>query len=48
MVTLTAQQLSCEFRQVNRLVGSNAPATSVIARSTTAVVTAGTAAVTVS
>ncbi|KAB0573902.1 phosphodiesterase [Ideonella dechloratans] len=48
VVTLTAQQLSCEFRQVNRLVGSNAPATSVIARSTTAVVTAGTAAVTVS
>lgn len=48
VVTLTAQQLSCEFRQVNRLVGSNAPTTSVIARSTTAVVTAGTAAVTVS
>ncbi|WP_022981983.1 alkaline phosphatase [Ideonella sp. B508-1] len=48
VVTLTAQQLSCEFRQVNRLVGSSAPATSVIARSTTAVVTAGTAAVTVS
>ncbi|MCO5975983.1 alkaline phosphatase D family protein [Ideonella oryzae] len=48
VVTLTAQQLSCEFRQVNRLVGSSAPATSVIARTTTAVVTAGTAAVTVS
>jgi alkaline phosphatase D len=42
VVTLTAQQLSCEFRQVNRLVGSSAPATSVIARTTTAVVTAGT------
>jgi alkaline phosphatase D len=48
VVTLTAQQLSCEFRQVNRLVGSSAPASSVIARTTTAVVTAGTAAVTVS
>lgn len=48
VVTLTAQQLSCEFRQVNRLVGSSAPATSVIARTSTAVVTAGTAAVSVS
>lgn len=48
VVTLTAQQLRCEFRQVNRLIGTSAPSTSVIARTTTAVVTAGTAAVTVS
>ena len=47
VVTLTAQQLSCEFRQVNRLVGDTAPSSPIIANTTTAVVSAGTAAVTV-
>jgi len=38
VVTLTPAKLSCEFKQVNRLVGNSAPSTSVIARTTTATV----------
>lgn len=38
VVTLTPTQLSCEFKQVNRLVGNQAPSTAVIARTTTATV----------
>lgn len=37
VVTVTPTQLNCEFRQVNKLVGSNAPAT-VVAKTTTATV----------
>ena len=48
LVTLTPNQLVCEFRQVNRLVGTTAPSTSVITRTTTATVPAGSAAVTIS
>jgi alkaline phosphatase D len=46
VVTLTPGQLVANFKQVNKLVGGNAPA-SVIAKVTTAVVTAGQAAVSV-
>ena len=46
VVTLTPGKLVAQFKQVNKLVGGNAPA-SVIARVTTATVTAGAAAVTV-
>lgn len=46
VVTLTPGKLVAQFKQVNKLVGSSAPA-SVIARVTTATVTAGTAAVVV-
>lgn len=46
VVTLTPGKLVAQFKQVNKLVGSNAPA-SVIARVTTATVVAGTAAVVV-
>lgn len=46
VVTLTPGKLVAQFKQVNKLVGSSAPAT-VIARVTTATVTAGTAAVVV-
>lgn len=38
VVTLTPDKLSCQFKQVNRLVGNNAPSTAVIARTTTATV----------
>ena len=38
VVTLTPGNLTCQFNQVNRLVGNNAPSTSVIARTTTATV----------
>lgn len=48
VVTLTANELSCEFRQVNRLVGTSAPTLNIIANTTTAVVQAGSAAVTIS
>ncbi|WP_374349785.1 alkaline phosphatase [Chitinimonas sp.] len=47
VVTLTADKLSCEFRQVNRLVGGNAPA-AVVARTVTATVLKDTAAVSIS
>jgi alkaline phosphatase D len=47
VVTLTPGALVAQFKQVNKLVGGNAPA-NVIARVATATVTAGTAAVTVS
>ncbi len=47
VVTLTPGSLVAQFKQVNKLVGGNAPAT-VIARVTTATVTAGQAAVVVS
>ncbi len=47
LVTLTSAALNCEFRQVNRLVASAAPATSLIAATATATVTAGQPAVTV-
>jgi alkaline phosphatase D len=46
-VTLTAGKLTAQFKQVNKLVGTAAPAT-VIARTTTATVTAGSPAVTIS
>ncbi|RZT08740.1 Phosphodiesterase/alkaline phosphatase D [Duganella sp. CF402] len=47
LVTLTAGKLTAQFKQVNKLVGTAAPAT-VIARTTTATVTAGSPAVTIS
>jgi len=47
VVTLTPGQMVANFKQVNKLVGGNAPA-SVIAKVTTAVVTAGQVAVSVS
>ena len=46
VVTLTPGTLTAQFKQVNKLVGSNAPS-SVIAKVTTATVTAGVAAVNV-
>ncbi|QDQ28620.1 phosphodiesterase [Chitinimonas arctica] len=46
VVTVTSAQLSCEFRQVNKLVGGTAPAT-VVAKTTTATVMKDVAAVTV-
>ena len=46
VVTLTPGQMVAKFKQVNKLVGGNAPA-SVIAKVTTAVVTAGQVAVSV-
>ncbi|CAN7707309.1 alkaline phosphatase D family protein [Pseudoduganella sp. LjRoot289] len=46
VVTLTAEKLVAQFKQVNKLVGGAAPA-SVIARSTTATVAAGIPAVTI-
>lgn len=46
VVTLTPGSLVAQFKQVNKLVGGNAPA-NVIAKVTTATVTAGTAAVSV-
>ncbi|MDE2594242.1 MAG: alkaline phosphatase D family protein [Burkholderiales bacterium] len=48
VVTLTPGNLSCQFNQVNRLVGSNAPSTSVIARTTTATVNKDVVGVTIS
>ncbi len=48
VVTVTPGSLRCDFRQVNRLVGSSAPSSNVIARTVTATVTAGSAAVTLS
>ena len=47
LVTLTPGKLVVQFKQVNKLVGGNAPA-SVVARVTTATVTAGAAAVAIS
>ncbi|QNM98348.1 alkaline phosphatase D family protein [Chitinimonas koreensis] len=47
LVTLTPAGLSCEFRQVNKLVAGNAPAT-VVAKVTTATVAKDVAAVTIS
>ncbi|RFP11874.1 MULTISPECIES: alkaline phosphatase [unclassified Duganella] len=47
LVTLTPGKLVAQFKQVNKLVGGNAP-TSVVARVTTATVTAGSAAVAIS
>ncbi len=48
VVTVTPTQLSCTFKQVNKLVGSSAPSSAtVIAGTTTATVTSGTAAVTI-
>ncbi|MPQ57209.1 alkaline phosphatase [Duganella sp. FT27W] len=47
LVTLTPGRLVAQFRQVNKLVGTSAPAT-LVARTTTATVTAGVAAVVVS
>jgi len=44
LVTLTPGKLVAQFRQVNKLVGASAPAT-LVARTTTATVTAGAAAV---
>jgi alkaline phosphatase D len=46
VVTLTAGSLTAQFKQVNKLVGVNAPA-NVIAKVTTAAVTAGQASVNV-
>ena len=48
VVTLTPGNLSCQFKQVNRLVGNNAPSTSVIARTTTATVVKDVVGVTIS
>ncbi|MGE5450441.1 MAG: alkaline phosphatase D family protein [Acidobacteriota bacterium] len=48
VVTLTPGQLSCQFKQVNRLVGNQAPSTSVIARTTTATVVKDVVGVTIS
>jgi alkaline phosphatase D len=47
LVTLTPGKMTAQFRQVNKLVGTTAPAT-IVARTTTATVTAGAPAVTVS
>ncbi|GAB3249730.1 alkaline phosphatase D family protein [Chitinimonas naiadis] len=47
VVTVTPAALSCEFRQVNKLVGSGAPAT-VVAKTTTAKVQKDVVAVTIS
>jgi alkaline phosphatase D len=47
LVTLTPGKMTAQFRQVNKLVGATAPAT-IVARTTTATVTAGAPAVTVS
>jgi alkaline phosphatase D len=47
LVTLTPGKMTAQFRQVNKLVGASAPAT-IVARTTTATVTAGTPAVTIS
>ncbi|QJD89631.1 phosphodiesterase [Duganella dendranthematis] len=47
LVTLTPGKMTAQFRQVNKLVGTTAPAT-IVARTTTATVTAGTPAVTIS
>jgi alkaline phosphatase D len=47
VVTLAPDKLVCEFRQVNRLVGGNAPST-VVARTITATVAKDTAAVSIS
>ncbi|MES2161650.1 MAG: alkaline phosphatase D family protein [Pseudomonadota bacterium] len=47
LVTLTPGKMVAQFKQVNKLVGGNAP-TSVVARVTTATVTAGSAAVAIS
>jgi alkaline phosphatase D len=47
VVTLTAGSLVAQFKQVNRLVGSSAPA-NVIAKVTTATVKAGEVAVAIS
>jgi alkaline phosphatase D len=48
VVTLTATEMVCQFRALNRLVGSTAPASGLIARTVTARIPAGTAAVTIS
>ncbi len=48
LVTLTAEKLVCEFRTVNRLVGSNAPAQFPLAGTTTITVPAGSASLSVS
>ena len=48
VVTLTPGSLTCQFKQVNRLVGTNAPSISVITRTTTATVTSGVAGVSIS
>ncbi|HET8869051.1 MAG TPA: alkaline phosphatase D family protein, partial [Aquabacterium sp.] len=48
VVTLTQDKLTCQFNQVNRLVGNAAPSTSVIARTTTATVLKGVTNVTIS
>ena len=48
VVTVTPGRLSCVFKQVNRLVGTAAPSSTVIARTVTATVNAGSAAVTIS
>jgi alkaline phosphatase D len=45
---LTPGSLTCQFKQVNRLVGTNAPGTSVIARTATATVSSGVAGVSIS
>ncbi|MYM23106.1 phosphodiesterase [Duganella sp. FT135W] len=47
LVTLTAGKMTAQFKQVNKLVGTSAPAT-VIARTTTATVAAGSPVVTIS
>ncbi|MBA5638018.1 alkaline phosphatase D family protein, partial [Duganella sp. LX20W] len=47
VVTLTPGKMTAQFKQANKLVGSNAP-TNVVARVTTATVTAGSAAVAIS
>jgi alkaline phosphatase D len=48
IVALSASSLTCTFRQLNRLVGTTAPSSNRIARSITATVTAGSAAVAIS
>lgn len=47
VITLTPGKMTAQFKQVNKLVGASAPATT-IARTTTATVAAGTPAVTIS
>ena len=41
VVTVTNAATKCEFRKLNRLIGSNAPATPIVASRTTASITAG-------
>ena len=41
VVTVTSNATKCEFRKLNRLVGSNAPVTAIVASRTTASIAAG-------